>query len=267
MTGDHQTEDAAAAELKPLRVPPVQSVQFARNFIQTVVSELRFPALVEIEKPTIDRFRRTVRDILPLYDVPHSITVAIPSGAAEPPEASHRFGTKHGDTALTLTHHQLVLETRKYVRFESFIELLEQVVERASALIDSSFFTRIGLRYVNTIPVPRHDLRALEGWINPDLVRPLSSGLYGSVSHFVQEIRGPVAEGQYTFRHGLGKPGARMQEGYVLDFDYYAETVETDDVLRKLRSFHETNFSFFMWAIGPKAKEHLGTPTPKPSNQ
>ena len=126
---------------------------------------------------------------------------------------------------------------------------------------DSDFFVRVGLRYIDFLPVDQDNL---EGWVNKDLVIPLLDGTYGSIKEFWQTVRGETTSGGYTLRHGLRdtappQPGAQHgQMKYVLDMDFYKEDVEEADVGDLLRSLHDEAFSLFAWAIGEKAREHMG---------
>jgi uncharacterized protein (TIGR04255 family) len=57
---------------------------------------------------------------------------------------------------------------------------------------------RIGLRYINTIPIEDGDLN---GWINPALVSILTEGPW-ALQKCDTEVRGYTNVGNYTFRHG-----------------------------------------------------------------
>ena len=89
------------------------------------------------------------------------------------------------------------METSSYTNFDDFKSRLAQLLNSSEAIIDCDFYTRVGLRYVDAIPI---DDGQIEGWIRPELVEPLLSGTYGSVDIFRQQVRGTFESGQYTFR-------------------------------------------------------------------
>lgn len=122
----------------------------------------------------------------------------------------------------------------------------------AQPTVDSDFFTRLGLRYINALPV---DQKGISGWINPMLIAPLVAGQYGDVEHYETTVRGHCDGGKFVFRHGLLIPDGNR---YGLDADFYAEDVEWNAVEHRLRTFNENNFRLFTWAIDEKAREYLG---------
>ncbi len=214
--------------------------------------ELRFPALVEIDRVPLDTFRKAIRRVLPRFDQVRSVDLTL----GERSETEYRFGTKGNDVTLLLKPSALVLESRRYTSFVSLASLLDVIIPSAKGLIDSDFFTRIGLRYVNSIPFNQDDVRSINGWINPDLVRPLAQGVYGAVSTFTQEVRGYTSDGKFTLRHGIGRV-ERRDLGYTLDLDFYDETVEATAALKELHGFNAGSYALFRWAIGERALSYL----------
>lgn len=88
---------------------------------------------------------------------------------------------------------------------------------------------------------------------------PLSKGVFGDVYKQHTEVRGYVPYGEYCFRHGIGEKQDRDKPfgNYYLDFDYYRNDVEYAELFDTIRSFNETNYSFFFWCLGPKAIDEL----------
>ncbi|MGA0525557.1 TIGR04255 family protein, partial [Escherichia coli] len=64
----------------------------------------------------------------------------------------------------------ITLETARYGSFDEFEEQLQLVIAAAAATIDSDFFTRVGLRYVNVLPC---QASSIDGWLNDQLAQPL----------------------------------------------------------------------------------------------
>lgn len=149
----------------PLNVPRVDPVAHPRNAIQVAVCELRFPTLPELEErpPVVlqKRLRKTY---------PHSepgTTVSIGPLAIQQ-EKRFLFKSKRRDWTVAFRASALSIETTAYTDFLDFRARLTSLLDATTSLIDSDFFTRIGLRYINTIPISG----ALNGWINPMLVAP-----------------------------------------------------------------------------------------------
>ena len=130
-------------------------------------------------------------------------------------------------------------------------------------MIDSDFFTRVGLRYMNSVPL---EDRNPAGWIRSDLICAITGGVLGVPKSYRSIVQGRMEEGEYTFRHGLdaGENPSQPDAGkYILDFDYFKEGVELDDVQKLVKGFNERNFSFFSWCLDEKAKAILGEGKPK----
>jgi uncharacterized protein (TIGR04255 family) len=149
----------------------------------------------------------------------------------------------------------LALETTSYKRYSEFAERLDRLLKKTEKLLDSDFFTRVGLRFIDKIPIEDGEVA---GWVRQELIAPLSEGVYGQVEKCQQEVRGFTSKARYTFRHGISEPGGP----YVLDFDFYDENIEVEATLPLLEQFDREGFRFFSWAIGEKTREKLGKATP-----
>ena len=244
--------------------PPAQSpVTFKQNFIKTAVCELRFPTLLELEVRPPHAFQARIRKIYPFYEA----QVIEQVGASDPilHEQSYIFRSKDRHWTVTVKSSSIALETAKYESFEHFFERFSQLMDYARDLIDSDFFTRVGLRYINVVPIGL----PIEGWIEPALIAPILSGVTGDVRSYASVIHGQLERGGYSFRHGFksagdgGSVNDSSSETYNLDFDYFGENVEIQKVPDLVKYFHDMNFSFFYWCLGPKAREALGEGKPK----
>jgi uncharacterized protein (TIGR04255 family) len=250
---DSVAQAADQTQVRLLNVPRVEPAHYNRNFIRNAVCELRFPTIFEIEdqRPP-SNFWRTLRKDFPIHSVLSGVQVG-PASMAK--SNAHQFKSKRSRWTVVLKPSSITLETAQYDTFEEFEAQLRTVIAAAKQTIDSDFFTRIGLRYVNTLPCGPRDVA---GWVNPALVGPLSEGVFGDVEIHFQQIRGTTDCGGYFFQHGLGvDAGPSVGKGYVLDFDFYREEVGVDDALTTIQRLHELEFSMFSWALGDRAREHL----------
>lgn len=83
----------------------------------------------------------------------HSVLNAVQVGPASLANANaHQFSSKKSRWVVVLKSSAITLETAKYDSFDEFEVQLRTVIEAAKQTIDSDFFTRIGLRYINTLP-------------------------------------------------------------------------------------------------------------------
>jgi uncharacterized protein (TIGR04255 family) len=241
---------------KMLSVPDAGSAHYQKNFIRLAVCELRFPTLFEVEAETPPlALSKALRKEYPTHELLKNVAVNL-GGVAH--SNAHAFRSKKGRWSVTLRAAALSLETSRYDSFDEFAERLAVVLKAAEATIDSDFFTRVGLRYINIVPC---EPETASEWVNPALVGPLAAGTYGTVNEYWQRVQGPTPMGGYTFTHGVQvQPGSPARE-YLLDFDFFKEDVAIVETLSVAKKLHELEFSMFHWSLGPKAKEHLGPST------
>jgi uncharacterized protein (TIGR04255 family) len=241
-----------------LNVPDVESVRYKRNLIEIAVCELRFPTILELENNPPVKLQAKLRKNYPHYEPQERLKI----GTTEriPSQHLYLFRSKKKTWTVSIHSGAISLETTSYTEFEEFYERLMKLLEESKSIIDSDFFTRIGLRYINTIPIEDGDLN---GWINPALVSILTEGPYGQLQKCDTEVRGYTNVGNYTFRHGIKNMKDEKISEYALDFDYYTEDVEYSQVDSLINQFNTINFSFFDWCLGPKSREFLGEGTAK----
>lgn len=243
-----------------LNPPTVQAVRYEKNFIQTAVCELRFPTLLELEAMPPREFQSRIRRDYPFYE-PQILENL--SGPEITREHRYLFRSKDQQWTVTIKSFALALETSKYVDFEDFFERLKRVLMSAKEMIDADFFTRVGLRYINRVPIADGNI---EGWIRPELIQPLTGGTLGTVKALAATIHGYMENGQYSFRHGFKEPDETEKTSgqyYTLDFDYFSENVEAEMVEDLIKQFNKKNFAFFSWCLGSEALRTLGKGTPK----
>lgn len=245
---------AIPMEKQVLSPPTVASVKYDRNFIKTAVCELRFPTLLELETKPPTAFQAKVRKSYPFFE---KQVVEQVGAEAMTREQHYLFRSKDKNWTVVVKSSSLALETSKYIDFQDFLDRFTEVMNYARAMIDSDFFTRVGLRYMNAIPMQGGNP---EGWIRPELIRPIAGGVLGATKVSRALVQGFLENGEYSMRHGFvtGEAGKGEPPSYTLDFDYFKEGVEFGEVIPLLKQFNETNFSLFIWCLDDKAKKVLG---------
>lgn len=242
--------------ISSLTPPAIPAVRYAKNFIKTAVCEFRFPALLELEAKPPHAFQKLIRKAYPTYE-PQVVEMGL--GEESLRENRYLFRSADKNWTVSVKSFAISLETSKYVDFEDFYARLMIVLRSAEPLIDADFFTRIGLRFINKVPIADGDS---EEWINSELLAPMQNKVLGDLSKYGCVLAGSLKNGNYVLRHGMGSDESPNTKGakseYNLDFDYFCENVESSAVPELLNEFHQTNFAFFNWCLGPKAKAFLG---------
>ena len=133
-----------------------------------------------------------------------------------------------------------------------------RVVDAAAKIIDSDFFTRIGLRYINSID---REEDPTDGWVNPDLVIPIRSGQFTGFQEYAGKIQLAAPDGGCLLQHGIKvKPkheGKDTQAEYLIDIDAYRNEVSLNDAAVAMDAIHSQAFDVFDWAIGDKSRDYL----------
>jgi uncharacterized protein (TIGR04255 family) len=238
---------------KHLVLKPVESAHFEQNFIRQVVCELRFPTNFDLDgsRPPLD-FAKAVRKDYPNYQARNEVNMG-PGGVAR--ANIHAFSSKGSRWTVTIRASSISLETTHYNSYADFEKRLDGVVQAAGKVVDSDFFTRIGLRYINAVPFNIEEIRE---WINPALVGPLGEGIYGVVQEHSQRVSGSLEDGGgYLFQHGVGVQEGTGKLEYALDFDFFGEDIPVTEALSVARKLHANQFAMFMWSLGDKGKEFL----------
>ncbi len=242
---------------KILAIPHSESVKYSKNLIALAVCELRFPTIMGFEDEPPVEIQKKLRNKYPLVEKFQNI-----SQAGSENKFKYSFFTKSEDWIISITSNSLSIDTNKYTDFEEFIKRLKHVISISKNYINSPFFTRVGLRYINHIPIDNIDSKQMSGIINEELVSMLPRPQFGLIDKYVNEIRGSTKAGGYTFKHGWDA-SEQLNNKYILDFDYYDLDVQYDKVLAKVISFHEINFDFFKWCLGKETIKLLGKTTKK----
>lgn len=241
-----------------LNVPQVVPTHYQKNLLEKAVCELRFPTLYGLErgKPPVS-LANALRKEFPEHAIVDGLNLSAGSVAQD---FGHVFNDKKRRTSITFRAAALSIETTSYQSFEDFLGRILFVATAAKEAIDTDFFTRVGLRYINSLP---YELGSINAWVNPAIVSPLAAGLFGEPAEYSGRIASMSEQGGFLFQHGIGKHAETGQLQYLLDYDCWKEDVPVVDLKAEIEKLHETEFRLFHWSIGEAAFEYMGPGQPK----
>lgn len=246
--------------IRTLSLPQAERVRFERNTIRQVFCELRFPTLPDLENDLPRDFLKSIGKEYPVYEHGMGLKIGITDkGMEQIPQGTHRLHSRKRDRTAWVRSSSFGVETRDYLDFETFHTQIITVMDGLTPHLDTDFFTRVGLRYLNVFPTDPNDIT---DWVNEALLGPFATDVLGAVVQYWCETRGQTELGGYTLRHGVAGIEGEGQR-YILDTDFYSEGVESGDVATHLSTFNEMNFALYNWAIGEKCRKWLGKGTPK----
>lgn len=172
----------------------------------------------------------------------------------------HTMRSSKMNWSISIKQSSINIETSAYTDYAEMKRRVLQMVEAASKVIDSDFFTRIGLRYINVIDA---GIDPAQGWINPALVAPISQGAFSNIQEFAGKLLLSAEDGGCLLQHGIRlKPrvnGEMVAPEYFIDIDSFRGEMPLDGVGDTMDSMHKQAFNLFDWCIGDKAREFLTT--------
>lgn len=249
-----------ADDLVPLL--PKHEGAFKRNFIKQAVCEFKFPTLLAMGGAAPPKaFVSALRKAYPVLE----LNKEVPIGFAESTTAnghSHVLKSSKQTWTVTIKKDAVVIETSRYTDYKEMRSRTDEVIKAASGIIDSDFFTRVGMRYINAITTDGDS--PLHEWINPSLVGPVEQQGFKGVADFAGRLRLETDDGGCLLQHGLKhKSGGQvglptLVPDYIIDIDCYRSEVPLAETLATLDNMRMQVYSMFQWAIGVKAKEYLG---------
>jgi len=233
--------------------------KYKRSYVTQAICELRFPTMLELGGafPPAD-FARALRKSYPTLDAGQEVKVNLGERTSEVTNA-HIFRAAKNNWSATLKHSSVGIEGKAYAGYADFRSRINQLMEAALPVVDTDAWTRVGLRYVNTIHCEEDPVR---GWINPALVAPiLEDGFrkianYGGLMQLGSDERGTTLRHQLKFGE-LNEAGDISSVKYILDIDAYVVAVPIEDTLDTLDALHEQSFDLFDWCIADAAREYL----------
>lgn len=251
--------------------PPSPRYFYEKAPLVQVVGQLSFPVILRIQSEVPSAFQERIRASFPLFEQGQP---QILGQQLVPPEvmqfivsqnnlASYQFLTEDRSYALSLTPNGMGLTTTKYTRWEEFSRLLQEPLNALLDIYKPSFFTRVGLRYINAIQRKKLALAATP-WrdlLRAEIVGELSSPEFEAHSTVVRKtLLLKLASGHsIILNHGLANVRGDAELAYLLDFDLFAEPkTETDSAKPTLDQFHTRASHAFRWCISDRLHDALG---------
>ncbi len=242
----------------PPTFPDAERVELETPPLELVVCQIRFPTVLALAaNHPPEEFQRRLRGTYPVSRRQQLATVEV--GAQAFPGLSSSlvwlFEDRESQWTVSLGAEFLSLETRRYRRFDEFIERFLAAFGEVRQLYPIELRERLGLRHVDRIS------RARQPFLPEDWSRAVRQEvLVFRQFHQADEPQMSNIEGRFTFGDQMltvrcvyldrGFAGASTEE-LVLDFDCYTERRAGLDGLEDiLRNFRRLSYNAFRWALG-----------------
>jgi uncharacterized protein (TIGR04255 family) len=236
---------------KPLKNPPLSEVAF----------EITYPNLFAVETG-IAEYQRRVRDLYPtsggeyLVRLPASVTFGKPAQQGSPglkPLRSFVFQNPAGTRTIRVSVENFTVLVTDYRHFEDYKNTLVAALSPAIEIFQLQRVERMGLRYVNQIPIPKEQA---EIQYRTRVQSPIDANAFLDrvPSNFLTEISLDLDnEKKLTIRSGLlpQQSGAPTRT-YLLDLDCYTVgdvSLSRDGLPGLLDEYHGAIEAEFMRAV------------------
>lgn len=255
--------------------PEVDRLIFNKNPLDQVICQVRFPAILSIDKDTPYLFQDKIRKDFPgfrelkekRFSLPQELASIVPDEFAEELDqtsiSNFQFSSEDGNWTVNLTRSFLAFTAKKYRRWEDFKEKLFVPINFLKEVYQIPYFARIGLRYVNV--VRRSELGLIDvDWnelIRPYLLGVLSSPEVGKqTTEFECRYEIKLAEGDGSLRL-ITRSAMAIDTGelyFVIDGDFfYNNKIIPDSLENKLDYLNSRSTRLIQWAITDKLRDAM----------
>ncbi|MHA1197035.1 MAG: TIGR04255 family protein [Promethearchaeota archaeon] len=133
---------------------------FPNTFLDSVACEVRFNTDLTIKEKII-KFQNIIKDTFPTYIESLSIPIGFPSTVEKTNIMNYIFKNEDIDTEVYLNTFSIFgIRTNNYSNYDDFSKLFLKILKEFIKLCNISHFTRLGLRYINVIPLDKDRIKA-----------------------------------------------------------------------------------------------------------
>ena len=243
-----------------------ERVIYAKRQLVEVICQLRFPEILKIDVSEPADFQERIRRDYPQYEkkieqLPPQMVNGkpVPQGTVN----NYQFVSAEGQWRVSLTKGFIALSTYGYTRWEDFAQRLDRVLAAFIETYHHSWFTRVGLRYVNAF---RREALGLDGMLWKELITPGFLGLMGEedaqetafLKHELSATFQVPGGAKANVKSGPGllrKVNNRTRETteekvFMLDLDLFMDSkIELGQAVPALNIVHENAGSLFRAAL------------------
>ena len=243
-----------------------ERVIYAKRQLVEVICQLRFPEILKIDVSEPADFQERIRRDYPQYEkkieqLPPQMVNGkpVPQGTVN----NYQFVSAEGQWRVSLTKGFIALSTYGYTRWEDFAQRLDRVLAAFIETYHPSWFTRVGLRYVNAF---RREALGLDGMLWKELITPGFLGLMGEedaqetafLKHELSATFQVPGGAKANVKSGPGllrKVNNRTRETteekvFMLDLDLFMDSkIELGQAVPALNIVHENAGSLFRAAL------------------
>lgn len=251
-----------AAELKRVR--------YEKSPLVEVIFQLRFPTILSINSNQPVGFQEKIRERYPFFEdqleefgdvvVNPQLKAAAMRKTGE--NKNYAFISADNLTKINLTPSFIAISTMAYTQWEEFKKHIDFVVPIFEEEYHPSFYTRVGLRYVDAITRSSLGLQD-KNWT--ELIQPHVLGMvteehesgvksYLSETEYETKEEEVLSKAHFEFVHVNDQPELSL----LIDCDYYIMGItKLDQMATKAEKLHAASSQFIQTAITPELHEAM----------
>lgn len=262
--------------LNPLVSPAPPEVPLPRAPLARVIAQVRFPLVASIESQEfVAPFQEAIRKEYPVLRQERTQGIVFGQKGPVPLPESRvwRFNDSAKQWRASLAPDFVALETTAYTSRGDMLGRLEQLLAAAERHVNPQLVDRVGLRYIDRIPDVR--LERLSAMLRPEIAGVLCAGPGESAVQALSEniFTLPGQSRRLLARWGLVPENSTFdadaleaipQRSWILDLDVFddeSRRFDTSTLLSLTRTFAETSYAFFRWAVTDEFLREYGATT------
>lgn len=232
-------------------------VRYQKSPLLEVIFQLRFPTILSINTNQPSTFQEKIRELYPFFQEGNEQQKefflgadGIPKQVGNSETKNYAFISPDGQSKINLTASFISFSTLRYTQWEEFLEKIRFIIPIFEDIYEPSFYTRIGLRYIDAIT--REDLGLQqEKWsdlIEPHILGLISSDFEDGIHTFktIAEYENPKDKTYIKTHFELVHINNRRELSFLIDCDYFAQSITNKDKVYDIANDLHTNSSHFI---------------------
>lgn len=244
--------------------------KYRNNFLTNVICRLDFRPIPEIDKLFLDKYRTAIKGEFPKIEEKKVVGFAAKfekgksvEHAQMPEKPIFHYKDVNEKNTIILSDDHLAIESRNYINFKEFKKIIELALDTFLGFFNSPDFTRLGLRSINQIVLNKGNPFVWNRYIDPSFVSVIDRFFNRSpnIARMMSQVILTYDDYKINFNYGMHNsefPAKISRKEFILDFDFYTEYVEQDQIIPLLKNFNKESAIMFERCIRDGLRNHMG---------
>lgn len=242
--------------------------KYKSNFLTNAICRIDFREDSSINENLLNQYREAIKSSFPKVKELTLKSTKIHGGKIVemeelPDRKIFQFDDTNSENRIQFSCDHLTIESFKYINFTEFSKVIEIVLNAFSQLVPNPDFTRLGLRYINQIILSKGNPLIWSDYIESSFVAAIDRFFERTpnLARAMSQVVLNYDDYKLNFNYGMHNsefPAKISRKEFILDFDYYTEYVELDQIMSLLTIFNKESAIMFERCIKEKLRSHMG---------